>query len=196
MPTLAPEREADPCGWPGCKDDGLYRAPVSRENLNTYHWFCMIHVREYNKTWNYYAGMSEQEVEDDVRKDTVWQRPSWQWGSAPNPNGVDPSKLRKGLDGLDGLGDLGGLGGPGGPGGSNDGPTEKNGHLWHSHSPEGEALVILDLRPPVTTATVKTRYKELVKKHHPDANGGTKESEEKFKLIGHAYQILLESLAS
>jgi len=139
------------------------------------------HVREYNKTWNYYAGMSDQEVEDDVRKDTVWQRPSWRWGGASYSNGIDPRKLREGLDGLDG---------------PDDGPKEKNGHRWHSHSPEGEALVILDLRPPVTATSVKARYKELVKKHHPDANGGTKESEEKFKQIGHAYQILLESLAS
>ena len=62
------------------------------------------------------------------------------------------------------------------------------------HTPEADALLVLELTAPVTQATVKARYKELVKKHHPDANGGTKASEEKFKQIGEAYRIVMASL--
>ena len=52
------------------------------------------------------------------------------------------------------------------------------------------ALAVFELRLPIDEKTVKTRYKELVKKHHPDANGGTKEAEEKFKEIRLAYETL------
>jgi len=61
---------------------------------------------------------------------------------------------------------------------------------------ETQALVALDLRPPVTIDTVKARYKELVKRHHPDANGGDKRAEEKFKLISQAYQTIMNNLAT
>ena len=58
---------------------------------------------------------------------------------------------------------------------------------------EERALVVLDLRPPVTIAIVKMRYKELVKLHHPDANGGDKASEERFKQISEAYRTVMNS---
>ena len=53
------------CDWPGCRDEGQHRAPKSRKEIETYHWFCLGHVRQYNKGWNYYAGMSDAEVEAD-----------------------------------------------------------------------------------------------------------------------------------
>ena len=59
---------------------------------------------------------------------------------------------------------------------------------------EERALLVLDLRPPVTIAIVKTRYKELVKLHHPDATGGDKASEERFKQISEAYRTVMHSL--
>ena len=76
------------CDWPGCNDDGLHRAPKSRDELNSYHYFCKIHVRQYNKGWNYYIGMSDAEVEEDVRKDTVWHRPSWPLGGSSSPEDI------------------------------------------------------------------------------------------------------------
>ena len=60
-------------------------------------------------------------------------------------------------------------------------------------SPYTEALAIMDLTPPVTPEAIKRRYKELVKKHHPDANGGDKQAEERFKAINQAYATLMES---
>ena len=180
-PAPAPVGERRACSWPGCPGDGSYRAPISRHALQTYHWFCLEHVRCYNAAWNYYAGMSEAQVEADVRDDTVWRRPTWRMGGNTGPGGIDPRKLEEGLDGLDGL-DY-----------DSSGPSERR---WQNHSPEGEAMAILDLRPPVTEATLKARYKELVKRHHPDANGGDKGSEEKFKQISHAYHTIIEALAS
>jgi DnaJ-class molecular chaperone len=43
---------------------------------------------------------------------------------------------------------------------------------------------------------VKARYKELVKRHHPDANGGDKSAEERFKTVSEAYRTLMSTLVS
>ena len=59
------------CDAPGCTSEGLHRAPRSRETLNQFFWFCLDHVREYNRTWNYCAGMNEHQIERAVREDTV-----------------------------------------------------------------------------------------------------------------------------
>ena len=72
------------CDHPGCADAGEYRAPKSPDRLREYFWFCIDHVREYNKAWNFYAGLSELEIERMVRFDTVWQRQTWplgRWGA-------------------------------------------------------------------------------------------------------------------
>ena len=57
-----------------------YPAPKSRDRLDEYHWFCLEHVREYNKSWNFCDGMNE-EIESEIREDTVWRRPTWPLGS-------------------------------------------------------------------------------------------------------------------
>ena len=55
-------------------------------------------------------------------------------------------------------------------------------------------MAILDLRPPVTIQALKARYKKLVKRYHPDANGGDKTAEEKFKQVNEAYRTIMASL--
>src|ERR1044071_7400446 len=93
-PILAadPEPPIRPCDHPGCENGGDFRAPRSRLELQSYRWFCLDHVRAYNLAWNYYAGMSETEVEAEIRRDTVWQRPSWKLGErhGPGPRVNDP----------------------------------------------------------------------------------------------------------
>ena len=65
------------CGWQGCQEIGKFRAPISRQNLNQFYWFCLEHVRLYNSNWNYCEGMSEQCFEDLFRADATWNRPTW-----------------------------------------------------------------------------------------------------------------------
>lgn len=163
------------CEWIGCDRDGVYRAPQSRRQLHRYWWFCLEHVREYNAAWNYYAGMSDSEVEADIRSDTVWQRPSWPLGAKLRVCGWQSARIR------DPFG------------------TFEQARPSPDRQPvtaEERALVVLELRPPITVAIVKTRYKELVKRHHPDANGGDKAAEERFKQISEAYRTVMNSLAS
>ncbi|MCH7487556.1 MAG: J domain-containing protein [Proteobacteria bacterium] len=170
---MAPaEEHTRACEWPGCREPGAHRAPRSRQNLRSYRWFCLSHVREYNKGWSYYEGMNEAEIEADVRLDTVWRRPSWRLGMGGFPSFPD------GLDDPFGLFD---------DWGRNTKPA------WQS--PEAKAMAVLDLSPPLTTPALKARYKKLVKRHHPDANGGDKACEERFKQISQAYETLMDSLA-
>ena len=81
-----PQAQARGCDEPGCDGVGEFRAPRSRDRLGVaenYIWLCLDHVRAYNAAWNYYSGMSESEIEADLRKDTVWQRPTWPLGWRP-----------------------------------------------------------------------------------------------------------------
>jgi curved DNA-binding protein CbpA len=179
------------CDRPDCGEPGYYRAPKARDRLDEYHWFCLDHVREYNKAWNYYANMSQDEVEADTRRDTTWQRPTWPLGARAggyrrHARGAPPIH-----DGFDHFA---------GDGGS-EGATRqrRNGHAraagFHPSSPEARAMDIMDMDAPLTLTGLKTRYKELVKQHHPDANGGDKLAEERLKEINEANSTLKKALA-
>ena len=74
------------CDKEGCGKPAEYRAPKDR-TLTDYYWFCLEHVQEYNARWDYYEGMSPLEIEEHLKQDVCWQRPTWKLGE----RGVDPS---------------------------------------------------------------------------------------------------------
>jgi hypothetical protein len=181
-PSDPAEAMARPCDREGCEGIGSYPAPRARDDLRNYYWFCLEHVREYNRAWNYFAGMSAEEVETHVREDVVGWRPTWPMGV----NGqFDPRAAH-------GFRDPFGFFAEGPETGRRrfrkDGgqPPESEGRK----APEHRAFALFGLQPPVSLARLKARYKELVKRHHPDANGGDKVAEEKLKLINVAYAFL------
>ncbi len=182
-----PELEIRCCDWPGCDAGGLHRAPKSPNQLSNYHWFCLGHAREYNKGWNYYAGMTDAEVETDVRKDTVWRRPSWPLGGSKDGKNAfrfTPEEMMEHLGAF-------------GPEWASDGgfqaPPGRNSKLG---TKQAWAVAVFSLSGPVNVDAVKSRYEELVKQYHPDTNGGDKAAEEKIKEINVAYQIIIDMLAS
>lgn len=185
------EPEIRCCDWPNCPSEGEYRAPKSRDELKAYHWFCLAHVREYNAGWNYYTGMSDDEVEADVRRDTVWRRPSWPLGGRSRDghegNGVfsfTPDDL------MDAMGEFGPQWNAKG------GFGKRPDHRAKPGTRQAWAVAVFGLSGPVKTDAVKARYKELVKQHHPDTNGGAKSAEEKIKEINEAYQIIMDMLGA
>ena len=187
-PLLAaePEPPVRACDHPGCAAGGDFRAPKSRLEVDRYYWFCLEHVRAYNSAWNYYAGMSDIEIEAEIRRDTVWQRPSWKLGArhGPGPRMRDPFGFHAGN-------------------GHDPGARRANGHAnGHANGPGSQAraasareqaLAVFDIEPPFTAVRLKARYKVLVKQHHPDAHGGDKAAEEKLKIINQAYATLKAS---
>jgi len=180
------------CDHPECDLPGEFRAPKARDRLREYHWFCLDHVREYNKAWNYYAGMSQSEVEAETRRDTTWQRPTW-------PLGERAGGYRMYARGTTAIHD-----GFGYFVGEEEGELRyragRNGHAGAAGfcpgSPEARAMDIMELEAPLNLTLLKARYKELVKLHHPDANGGDKKAEERLKEINEAYSTLKKVVAA
>ena len=161
-------KEKKICNFPGCELEGDYRAPTGYESLNDYQWFCLEHIKEFNKSWNYHNKMNSDEIENDIRFDTIWRRPTKSFGSGAkfynfSINGEDM--------------------------GSFENPNAKqskhsNKLLW--------SLSKLDLDIKTDLNLIKKRYKELAKKHHPDIKGNSKNSIDKFREIVEAYNYLLE----
>ena len=160
------------CDHPACGQAGDYRAPKSRDQLNDYYFFCLDHVREYNKAWDFFAGLSPEDVEAYTRDATVWERPSWplgQWG-------VNERMLRdKAMRDIFG-----------GASTTREEPVTAP----PMSLAERESLAALELNPPVTFLAIKTQYRTLVKKYHPDLHNGELEMEERFKDINQAFATL------
>lgn len=176
-----PQQPARMCDQPGCAHAGEYRAPRSRADLNNYYWFCLDHVRAYNAAWDFYAGMSPEEIERAVRSDTTWQRPTWPLGARVGGRGF--TFEHEHIHVSDPFGFF-----------HNEAGQPQPQPRRRPETPEEKALRTLDLKGPATAAEIKARYKDLVKIHHPDRNGGDKASEERFKEIAQAYKILMQSL--
>ena len=175
------------CAVPGCGKKAEHRAPKSRYDLKDYYWFCFDHVREYNQQWDYFRGMAPGEVENYIRNATVWDRPTWRSTEAGT---TEEQKLRDKVyshftKGESVFGDFGGAGA------QQDDKT--NGAYIPKDSlphPTIEALAVMGLTPPVEWEDIKTRYKSLAKKYHPDKNKDDKQAEELLKKINMAYTIL------
>lgn len=165
------------CDFTGCRSSGEFRAPRARDRLNEYYWFCLDHIRAYNAAWDYYKGMGPDEIEAARRADTVGWRPTWPIGSRGRDDHIDPEQLRAAFSRLFDEDMFAG---------HNDAPPRTP----RPPTPEDEALAVMDLGAGATPEELKARYKELVKLHHPDANGGDKAAEERLKSINQAYTFL------
>ena len=162
------------CAADGCLQEGSYPAPRSRSALRDYLWFCLEHVREYNKSWNYYEGLQGAALEAEIRRATTWERPSWKFATGkPSENSFeDPLGL---FDFENRTVDVAARQIP---------PEERR--AWR----------ILQLPPITDIDIVKKQYKRLVKQNHPDKNGGDAAAEERLKDINLAYSLIRKSLAS
>ena len=172
-----PDAPGRVCDMPSCPNQGEFRAPKSRSALREYHWFCLEHVRAYNAAWDFYKNMSPDEIEAELRADSSWQRPTWPLGKLGGHSRMDEA-LEAELNAFA------------------FGPRPKAASQASAPPDLREALCALALGWPVTLEEVKTRYKELAKRHHPDANQGDKGSEERLKAINLAYAALRGKLAA
>jgi hypothetical protein len=176
------------CEWPKCKAPGTHRAPKGRQREREYWQFCLDHVREYNHSYNFFAGMSLDDVAKYQKDAVVGHRPTWKMGM----NGGRPaarshsSRFRPELSGADDpfgmFQEFGGAAGTRGASGRSAAATVRNA--------ERKALDTLGLEVDASAQEVKTRFKALVKRHHPDANGGDRSSEDKLREIIQAYKYL------
>ncbi|SBW11457.1 DnaJ-class molecular chaperone [uncultured Alphaproteobacteria bacterium] len=176
-----PEATAPTCAHPGCTRPGVYRAPRDRA-LREYLWLCLEHVRDYNARWDYYRGLSQAEIEQELRRDTVWQRPTWRLGDG----GAAAHVFREGRARVKDPFSV-----------FEEGAERAENRREKPAAPPGSpayAMEILQLEHPLTRQALKMRYHELVKRHHPDRHGGAKDAEERLKVINEAYAILQRHL--
>ena len=158
------------CEWPGCDSHGDYRAPKARDRLREFQWFCLEHIREFNRGWDYFAGMSQSDIDNHRREDVTWHRPTWRYGTAYGL--ADDWRDVFGLF-VDGLG-------------------QRQRPPPRPRTRAEEMMARLGLATGFTLVELKRHYKKLAKEHHPDLHGGDKAAEERLKLINEAYTFLRE----
>lgn len=170
------------CDHPICEEAGDHRAPKSPTELNDYYWFCFQHVSEYNKAWNYYKGLTEDEIEKEMERDIMGRRPTWPLGMRVGRMAGRFGTVDDDFDDTTGLFDRDRIE-----------RAEALAEKRKARTEEDRALETLQLNAPVDMTTVKARYKALAKKFHPDANDGDEAAEDRLKAINEAYTILKKS---
>lgn len=187
-PTCEEARPSDEptCERPGCRAPGLYRAPKGRGQEGRYWRFCIDHVRQYNASYNYFDGMTDDAVAAFQKDAVVGHRPTWTMGVNTSGKPKDgPAAPQRDWDYSDPLGVL-----------RETGATAKRRTVPEEplkprySAPVRKALDTLGLEEGVDAAAIKTQYKTLVKRFHPDANGGDRSFEDRLRDIIKAHDVL------
>ena len=164
------------CEWSKCKKTGVYKAPVEKDNSKKFKLLCLEHIKVFNKSWNYFADMKEEEIENFIKSDLTWHKPTKSFGSSENffrilwVNALDDK-----------------------PGIFKD-SIFKNFKKSKLSDKDRDALKILGLKNDTNWSDIQKRFKMLVKKYHPDKNRGSKKYEDVLKKITLAYSQLRMSM--
>ena len=181
--------ELPACDWPGCAHGATHRAPKGRGQEREYWRFCLDHVREYNHSYNFFAGMSDDAVARYQKDSITGHRPTWKMGMLGGKRAGKPSGRGRFSEGYDAAEDpfdmFGELGAR-----PRAGQTRQEAERRAVRNAERKALHSLGLEADAERSEIKARFKELVKRHHPDANGGDRGSEDKLREIIEAYNYL------
>ncbi len=177
------EGAADRCAVPGCGAPGEFKAPLTAPTFDgpgAWQWLCLDHVREHNARYNFFAGMSPEEIEQAQSPVAGWDRATRAFAHA----GVDPapawSDFRDPLDAISGR--------FGARGRSAASQARFSGA-------EQRALDVLGLGQDSDLHAVRRRYSELVRRYHPDRNGGDRRHEGKLSQVLDAWATLKKAPA-
>ena len=181
-----PER-APVCAWPGCKLPGTHKAPRGRQFEGQYLDFCLDHVRDYNKAYNFFQGLDDVAVSDILKDAITGHRPTWKlgensWASAKSGRKTASRSPYRPEDFADPFSLFG-----------SERRRERARPARTARNAELKALHSLGLEEGASPSEVKSRYKALVKRLHPDANGGSRETEDKLREVIQAYDYLCSS---
>ncbi len=173
------------CEHSDCLSVATARAPKSRDMPGQFYHFCQSHAAEYNKQWNFFAGMSDAAIAEVQAGRLTGERPTWSFKASNRSR--EAAAQARGPMGWNDPFSLFGFGradrsGVDAPAARADGRTL--GKL------ERGALADLDLPDTANQALIRTRYTELVKKCHPDSNGGDRSAEHKLQRVLKAWKTL------
>ena len=161
------------CDWNNCLKEGLYKAPVEKDNSKKYRILCLNHVKEFNKNWNYFEGMNDNQIYEFIKSDMTWHKPTQSFSSSDNFFKILWNNALK----------------------DETNKSKLNGQLNYmnkfkfSHN-DVKAFSILGLSVGLRWKKIQEKFKKLVKKFHPDINAGNKKYEDKLKVITLAYTQL------
>jgi len=176
------EGARDRCAVPGCKERGEFKAPLEPANFDgpgSWQFLCLEHVRQHNAKYNFFAGMSPDEISDAQRPYAGWDRATRAFahaGSDPAPSWSDFS------DPLDAIS-------------SRFGASRQAGAPSRFNRGEQRALSVLGLGEDADLKAVRSSYSKLVRRFHPDRNGGDRSHEGRLGKVIEAYQTLRKSAA-
>ncbi len=172
------EGRAQNCAHPGCAAPGEYRAPgVQRPDFNgpgEWRWLCLDHVRLFNSDYNYFDGMSAEEISAAQNPHGGWDRETRAFAAngSPGPRWADFT------DPLDAIG-------------ARFQPRRRTRRDGRELSEaDRRRLAVLGLDLDVDRRGLRTRYAELVRRYHPDRNGGDRSHEKALQQVIEAYTAL------
>lgn len=180
------ENSSHKCDVVGCDLIGKYRAPKSPRNVEEFNWFCLKHVKEYNRKWNYFEGHSPEELEDQFKADSVWERKTIPLNSDSKEDKIQAEGKAWQRLGLDDPYKLF----------SNSGnPAADKNKLFSRRIPatEKKALDILGASDTATKSELRKIYKEMVKDLHPDRNSGSRADEDRLSEVVWAWDQIKSS---
>ena len=161
------------CDWTNCKKSGEFKAPQEKDNSKNYKWLCEEHIKLFNNNWNYFEGMSQNEIENFIKSDITWHRPTQKFGSSDNFFNIlwnnalnDNFNLFKGEK------------------------IFKDSEYNRLNEKDKDAFRIMGLEINAEWLIIQKKFKTLVKQFHPDRNAGNKQFEDKLKKITLAYSHL------
>lgn len=175
------------CEFPGCTEAATHRAPKGRNREREYWRFCLNHVRDYNQSYNFFAGMSDDAVAQYQKDALIGHRPTWKMGvnGKPGAGHAHPRSREDMAGAADPFDVFGEFEGGWQPRFERAEPERRM-----VRNAERKALDALGLEPGVSGPDIKARFKLLVKRHHPDVNGGDRSSEDRLREVIQAYNYL------
>ncbi|MGN6595712.1 DnaJ domain-containing protein [Sphingopyxis terrae] len=175
-------REA-PCAVPGCQEPGEFRAPASPhrspDGPPPYRWLCLDHVREFNAGYNYFEGMNADQIMAAQSPTAGWETESRtfraaggadlppRWADFKDPMDALGARFRQRMD-----------------------EARREAADPRFTREEHRALQLMGLATDADRAALRRRYSELVRKYHPDRNGGDRSHEVRLGEVVAAYQLL------
>lgn len=182
------EGAAARCAIPGCDEPGEYKAPLSAPDFNgpgAWRWLCLDHVRAHNAAYNFFAGMSPEEIQEAQSPIAGWDRSTRAF--AHHGAGDPPPAWSDFQDPLDAIAAR--FRPNGGP------PPSPSPATSRFSGEERKALGVLGLSPDSDLHVVRRRYSELVRRFHPDRNGGDRRHEARLRAVIAAWQLLRKARA-
>lgn len=170
------------CAVAGCDAPGEFKAPLQPANFDgpgSWRFLCLDHVREHNAKYNFFEGMSADEITLAQSPIGAWERPSRKFAA----NGADPpprwSDFSDPLDAISGR----------------FGSIRERSKPSRFSTPERRALSVLGLGEDADRSQLRKRYSGLVRRYHPDKNGGDRSHERRLGEVIEAYQLLRKAVA-